>query len=48
LQITTRWGKVGADGQSKSKDYKDAAAAEKDANKQIAAKKKGRSFVSIW
>lgn len=38
--VTCRWGKVGSDGQTKSKDYASEAAAQKDADKQIAAKQK--------
>jgi predicted DNA-binding WGR domain protein len=37
---TTRWGKLGANGSSKTKDFADEAACQKDAAKQIAAKKK--------
>jgi len=39
-KVTTRWGKVGTDGQSKSATLASVAAAQKDADKQIRAKKR--------
>jgi predicted DNA-binding WGR domain protein len=36
--VTTRWGRVGTDGQSKTKTFKDAVAAKKEGDKLIAEK----------
>jgi predicted DNA-binding WGR domain protein len=36
--VTTRWGRIGTDGQSKTKTFKDAAAAKKEYDKLIAEK----------
>ncbi len=45
--ITTRWGRIGTDGQTKSKAFADTAAAEKAAAKQIAGKvKKGYAEIA--
>ena len=41
-EVTTRWGKIGADGQTKTKSFDDGEAARKEYDKQIAGKvKKG-------
>lgn len=37
-EVTTRWGRIGADGQSKTKPFKDDAAAEKEVVKLVAEK----------
>lgn len=39
-EVTVRYGRIGATGQTKTKDHSSPAAAQKDAEKQIAAKKK--------
>jgi len=38
--VTTRWGKEGTDGAEKTKSFPTAEKAQKDAEKQIKAKKK--------
>lgn len=42
--VTTRWGKIGTDGQSKTKTFKDEAAAKKEYDKLI-AEKTGKGYV---
>jgi len=42
--VTTRWGRLGTDGQSKTKTFKDEAAAKKEADKLI-AEKTGKGYV---
>ncbi|HWG45333.1 MAG TPA: WGR domain-containing protein, partial [Gemmataceae bacterium] len=37
-EMTTRWGRIGSDGQSKTKAFKDATAAQAQADKLIAEK----------
>lgn len=45
-EVTARWGRIGTDGQSKTKSFDDQAAASKDYEKQIAGKtKKGYQLV---
>ena len=39
-QVTVTYGKIGTAGQTKTKDYADEAAAQKDMDKQIASKTK--------
>lgn len=43
-EVTTRWGKIGTDGQSKTKTFKDEAAAQKEADKLI-QEKTGKGYV---
>lgn len=43
-EVTTRWGKIGTDGQSKTKPFKDEAAAKKEYDKLI-AEKTGKGYV---
>ena len=42
--VTTRWGRIGTDGQSKTKTFKDEAAAKKEYDKLI-AEKTGKGYV---
>jgi predicted DNA-binding WGR domain protein len=39
-EVTTTWGKIGTDGQSKTKDFGSAAAAQKEYDKLVAEKTK--------
>ena len=43
-EVTTRWGKIGTDGQSKTKPFKDEAAAKKEYDKLI-EEKTGKGYV---
>jgi predicted DNA-binding WGR domain protein len=43
-EVTTRWGKIGTDGQSKTKQFKDEAAAKKEYDKLI-EEKTGKGYV---
>jgi predicted DNA-binding WGR domain protein len=42
--VTTRWGRIGTDGQSKTKSLKDEAAAKKEYDKLV-AEKTGKGYV---
>ena len=44
--VTTRWGRIGTNGQVKSKAYKDGATAQRDADKQL-AKKVDKGYVEV-
>ena len=46
VSVTTRWGKLGANGQTKSKDYDSPAAAVTAANKAVSQKTK-KGYIEV-